>query len=122
MGIEPDILQGADAEQLRRVDTQRIRVFCDALRLKELRHDLLKGNVRETLIALTGLGLPGPEGLGEGIVELGAGIVRTVKAKIGGGLFPHQVAFLRVDVHQGSVQVKNQVGILHGKTSFFFLS
>ena len=111
MRVEPQMFHGRNAEQLRRILPQSLGA--DALFPEQRIHHLLERDIREALVALPGLRLAGGHFPFKGPLQLCARVAGTVKAKVEGRLFPDLRTFLRVDVHQRAVQVKDQVGIGH---------
>ena len=113
MGIQPDIVQGGDPEQLGGVCSQALGVGMDALVPEQLGHHLFEGDVREAFVALARPGLPVGHGLFKGAFQLRPRVAGPVEAKVHGGFLPDPVILLGVDIHQGAVKIKNQIGIAH---------
>ena len=122
MGIELHILKRQHPEQLGGADAQRIGRVCDSFVPEQLGEHLLKGDIREAFVALTGMGFLGGHLFLESGFQGFAGIPGTVETEIDGSLFPNSLIFFCVDIHEGAVQIKNQVGVCHRQYSFFVFS
>ena len=105
--VQPHILQRANPEQLRCIEAQAAVLVRHAPVAEQLGHNLLKGDVGETFVALSRLGFPAAQLLPEGFLQTGSGDGGTVEAEEKGGFFPNQFIFLGMNVHQSAVKIKD---------------
>ena len=80
-------------------------------RVEEPEMDLVEGNIRKALIALTGFCLAAMNLGFEGLFQRRCGKMGAVVAKVKGGFLPDFVGFLCVDIHQSAVEIKNEIGV-----------